>query len=175
MIPSVSCEIKETLFDISATRVFFDGFDNIALAKQVLEAHRRLSDDPNSCLFEDTIFNPADGSVGYDFLLTLKKYFLDKGYSIAEFWSQIHRPLESTSTHHHGKYDMAFVYYVKVPKGAGDIVFEVEDINRALTPQEGTMLIFPGWLKHKVSKNMGNDIRISIAGNLRCLDESETT
>lgn len=175
MIPSASCEIKETLFDISATRVLFDGFDNVTLAKQVLEAHQRLSDDPNSCLFEDTVFNPEPGSVGDKFLWTLKKYFLDNGYFIAEFWSQIHRPLESTSTHHHGQYEKAFVYYVKVPKGAGDIVFEVEDINTALKPQEGTMLIFPGWLKHKVSKNMGSDIRISIAGNLRCLNESKTT
>lgn len=175
MIPLASCEIKESLFDISATRVFFGGFDNTSLAKQVLEAHRRLSDDPNSCLFEDTVFDPEQGSVGYNFILTLKEYFKNNGLEVVEYWSQIHRPLESTSTHHHGKFDKAFVYYVKVPKGAGDIVFEIEDINRALTPQEGTMLLFPGWLKHKVSKNMGSDIRISIAGNLRFLNESKTT
>lgn len=167
MIPSVSCETKETLFDISVIRASFNGIDNVEIVRQVLEHHKRLSDDPNSCLYEDTFFNPGSGTAGHELMIMLRRHFLDNGFDIVEFWSQIHRPLESTNTHHHGQHEMAFVYYVSVPKGAGDIVFEIEHLIRPIHPKEGELLVFPGWLKHRVSKNMSDSIRISISGNLR--------
>lgn len=159
--------MKETLFDISIFRTSFGDFDNNTIASQVINSGKRLSDDPNSCLFEDTVFNPEQGSPGYNLIVALRDYFQDGGFDVMEYWSQIHRPLESTNTHHHGDYEMAFVYYVKVPEGSGDIVFEVEHLNKSLQPEERDLIVFPGWLKHRVSKNMSNDIRVSIAGNLK--------
>jgi hypothetical protein len=157
--------IKETIFQIDVERVLFDLFDNEKLASDVLSCQTRMSTDPSSCLFEDTYFNPSD-SEGRFFLDEITSFFRGRGLTISSVWSQIHKPLESTNTHHHGDSDMAFVYYVRVPTGAGQIVFELDQLYAGIHPQESTMLIFPGWLKHKVNKNMSPDIRISISGNL---------
>ena len=167
MIPTVSDDIKVTVFDISVTRAYFDGIDNAAIAAQVMESHERLYHDPNGSLFEDTMFNPERGSVGHNLLLILDKHFKEHGYSLAGHWSHIHRPLESTNTHDHCDFDLSFAYYVQVPEGSGDIVFEIQNLNTPLKPREGELIVFPGWLKHRVSKNLGSGIRISIAGNLK--------
>ena len=169
MTPTVSHNIRVTVFDIFLTQAFFDGIDNAAVAAQVMESHERLYDDPNGSLFEDTMFSPQPGTVGHNLLLTLNQHFRNNGHRMVGHWSHIHRPLESTNTHDHCDFELSFAYYVKVPKGAGDIVFEIQNLNSAMKPREGELLIFPGWLKHRVSKNMGNEIRISIAGNLERL------
>lgn len=166
MIPTVSDDANITVFDIFVTKAIFDGIDNAAIAAQVMESHERLYDDPNGSVFEDTRFEPTPGSVGHDFLKLLDHHFRNHGYTMVGHWSHIHRPLESTNTHDHCNFELSFCYYVQVPEGSGDIVFEIQNLNTPLKPKVGELLVFPGWLKHRVSKNLGSGIRISIAGNL---------
>lgn len=156
-----------SLFNITCN--FFTGFNvnNDLLASEVVEQQTRVSYDVNSCLFEDTIFKPKTSSEGEKFLNQIKSFFDQSNLTMDSYWSQIHQPLESTNLHHHGDYDIAFVYYVKVPEKSGNLIFELERLTHHITPKVGEMIIFPAWIKHKVTKNMSNDIRISISGNLK--------
>ena len=119
--------------------------------------------------FEDTVFNPQPESEGRKLLDLLSIKFTQYNLRIAEQWSHIHQPLESTGLHHH-RNDVTiygFVYYVCVPANAGLLTFEFE--NGALTtiaPAEKELYMFPAWARHKVSKNLSREVRISVSGNL---------
>jgi Putative 2OG-Fe(II) oxygenase len=158
-----------TLFHVSAHKFMVQGIDNIKLADEILKCQQRLSDNPVVPLFEDTIFDPEPESEGRGLLDLLAVKFSQHNLAIAQQWSQIHQPLESTGLHnHHSQNNLyAFVYYVRVPVNAGMLSFQFE--NDALTtihPVGGELYMFPAWVKHKVSKNLSNEIRISVAGNL---------
>ena len=84
---------------------------------------------------------------------------------------------------HPGSY-LSFVYYVKCREDSGDIVFcdprighaanmlnydrltEVNAIEMNITPNQGELIVFPGWLYHYVTQNMSSETRISIAINI---------
>jgi len=155
------------LFQINYKKYNLTGIDNVLLAKEVLSNQVRKSTDVTTPLYEDTVFSPEQGSQGHALLDAVDDIARQNNLQIQDWWSQIHQPLESTNTHHHGKYIAAFVYYVKVPDGAGDIVFDLEDVVvHNIKPVEGTLLLFPAWCKHRVTKNLSKEIRISISGNL---------
>lgn len=156
------------LYEVLAEHWFIENIDNSVLAEQVLAQQNRLSHDARLSLFEDTEFVPEVETEGYRFISELKILFAGRGLQIQTIWSQMHRPLESTSLHNHegGNAIAAFVYYVAVPPGAGVLCFEFEGGMATIAPQIGHLYMFPAWAKHKVTKNMGSDIRISISGNL---------
>jgi uncharacterized protein (TIGR02466 family) len=79
--------------------------------------------------------------------------------------------------HNHPVSALTAVYYVTVPKNSGDILlhdprggidyswWNYNDRRRPfirITPKEGTMLIFPGYLVHSVEANLSRAPRISI-------------
>ena len=157
---------SETLFDIKIERFVFDDIDNQKLALEILDQQKRMSDNPDDSFYEDTIFDPEPNSEGKKAFDKFVELFKGHNYSIYQHWTHIHQPLESTSSHRHGKYPYSFVYYVKVPTGSGNLIFELDQIVSVIEPKVGNMIVFPGWLKHKVSKNIGKEIRISWSGNL---------
>jgi hypothetical protein len=148
---------------------YFDvvGIDNKALAEEVLSNQTRLTDNKNIPLYEDTVFNMDNGPQSTALLTAIKSLAESSELEIKGVWSQIHYPRESTGMHHHLPHQVAFVYYVSVPEGAGDLVFDLENkVQRNIPPVEGRLLMFHAWIMHRVSKNTGNKIRISISGNL---------
>ena len=156
------------LLTVPLHRYGITGIDNAKLAEEILANQTRLSVNRNISRFEDTLFEPEPNSQGHLLLETVTA-IVAPDLKIIEQWSQVHHPLESTGLHDHSSLwnRAAFVYYVRVPEGAGDLVFQFEDGSLpAVTPTEGTLLIFPSWCKHKVSKNMSSAIRISVSGNL---------
>jgi len=157
------------IFQASVLRFKIDGIDRPALAGEVLSNQKRLSDNPHMSLFEDTAFDPKPDSVGAALVNEINSIAKGWGMAIHEIWSQIHHPRESTGLHNHvGPVNVgSFVYYVSVPQGAGDLIFQFEnDSYTAIKPEEGMALFFAPWVKHKVAKNMSSEIRISVAGNL---------
>jgi hypothetical protein len=156
-----------TLLELTARQYKLDGLDNAKLAEEVLaHINDRLSKDPNSGLSEDSILEIPDGSESKRLVAMADEIAKTKNMYTASQWGQIHRPLESTNTHHHGTSPFAWVYYVQVPPGAGDLTFWFLDRFRfSIPPLESHLVIFPGWMNHSVSKNRGNQTRISIAGN----------
>ena len=158
--------LTDTLFTIQYDRFIFDDIDNVKLAQEILEQQNRVSNNPDTPLFEDTVFNPMVDSVGAGVYNKFASLFDTFQLKIYEHWTQIHQPLESTSLHKHGSFPFAFVYYVKVPEGAGNLIFDIDSMISIVQPVESNMLIFPGLLMHRVSKNLSTDIRISWSGNL---------
>lgn len=92
------------------------------------------------------------------------------------------KPLEVDTPHSHPLCFMVGVFYVQVPEKSGDIllhdprggviwpeplaVTEPDKQTRAyhrITPKEGQLLLFPGYLVHSVEPNLSDQVRISIA------------
>jgi uncharacterized protein (TIGR02466 family) len=104
--------------------------------------------------------------------------------SLGNFWVHATPPGGLTQSHTHKPAVLSGVYYLDKPENSGDLVFvdlnqfhDYEprslpgEIDPIATPQvimkaeEGTMLVFPSWLPHKVPENMSNRERVSISFN----------
>ena len=79
------------------------------------------------------------------------------------------------------------IYYYKTNGSDGDLVFmspnpfqlsgisSFGDSEVRFKPEEGKLLLFPPWLRHRVEINKTEHIRISIAFNLKLLENSIST
>ena len=113
----------------------------------------------------------------------------DHAYTIGNLWYNVNTPQSFNHKHTHPLCDLAAVYYVKVPEGdCGRIEIEnpnyfnqiklLDAMNPKLKedmlsftsmwfpPVEGTGLIFPSHLMHRVSENNTTEDRISISWNI---------
>jgi|TARA_R100001530_G_scaffold127717_2_gene97028 uncharacterized protein (TIGR02466 family) len=101
---------------------------------------------------------------------------------LAAMWLNINRKGNSNTVHDHPESVLSGVFYIKVPKDSGDLVFTNDALLRffplrvnnynsnnsqvwKFIPQEGMLYLFPSWLKHEVTPNNSNKERISIAFN----------
>jgi hypothetical protein len=161
-----------TLLELTARKYILSGIDNSILAKEVLKfIDVRMSNDPNSNLNEDSKLPIDPGSETEKLVKLVNEIGALKNFKTDHIWGQIHRPLESTNTHNHGLSPYAWVYYVNVPEGSGDLTFQFFDrFKYSIPPEENALIIFPGWMNHSVSKNRGKDIRISVSGNFADID-----
>ena len=95
---------------------------------------------------------------------------------VTNYWSHIHQKDMSTITHNHIPSYVSSVLYVKIPENAGHIVFNTRSNpystpnGSKFEPEEGVYYIFPSFLDHFVTRNMSDDIRISLSFNF---DKSE--
>jgi len=123
--------------------------------------------------------------------LFVRKYLKVKNnakFYLLNSWCNIHSSGEFSQTHHHGSSLISGVYYPIFPKNSGNILFQHKDaVTTNLFPQaimmeydepnhlnsgmyyiqvkEGTIVLFPSHLEHKVDKNLSNQKRYSIAFN----------
>jgi len=101
-----------------------------------------------------------------------------KKFKIASCWLTRTKPGEYTRIHNHGYSDVSGVYYFKTNGNDGDLVLVAPYTNLTsmpfakildtvtYKPEEGKMVLFPGWLNHTVSENDTNDERISVSFNV---------
>ena len=161
-----------SLIDVRAEIFKFDDIDNSKLATEMNANIYRYSNDPTSVQYEDRIIQET-GEEFNKLLAQIIKIGQDRGLKLVHYHLLSHEPLESTNTHHHinKKIDTvaSFVYYVSVLKGAGNLVFMLDqyDLLPQYThkPEEGTLVMFPSYLLHKVTKNMSRGKRMSISGD----------
>jgi hypothetical protein len=95
-----------------------------------------------------------------------------------QHWGQIHRQYESTEMHEHTPYHVGWVYYVRVPEDIGLLVFSqfqgwTNKYEHTHYPEVGQLVLFPGWMIHRVTKNFNTIPRISISGNANYIEESK--
>ena len=93
-----------------------------------------------------------------------------------QHWGQIHRQYESTEMHDHTPWDVAWVYYVRVPEDSGLLVFtqfQGWSTKHEVThyPKVGQLVLFPAWMIHRVTKNFNTIPRVSISGNANYIGE----
>lgn len=162
------------LINISAEVVSFTDIDNKKLYTELVGLDERASYDPTSVKFEDRIIPYQEGSEFEKLIRKILDIGNEKGLSLLHYHALIHQPLEATDTHHHLNFSnnttsLSWVYYVSVPKDSGKLIFMLDAYrlmpSYTYEPVEGMLVLFPSWLLHKVTKNMSNDVRISIAGD----------
>lgn len=106
------------------------------------------------------------------------------GAGITGMWANINPKGGQSSAHTHPNNFLSAVYYVKVPRGEGEIHFvdprpqaevmlppTAEDNRfngnrRVFDVAPGRLVMFPAWLRHSVPPNRSDEERISIAANL---------
>ena len=115
----------------------------------------------------------------------VENYMIDIGYTteikyrIASSWIALFKPGHYGHVHDHGITDISGVYYYKTNGKDGNIFFESPNNNLVSStpfnhlshgvtydPQEGVLLLFPGWLKHGINKNKTDETRISLSFNI---------
>ena len=114
----------------------------------------------------------------------VKEYCKEIGCSSSSFeiyqsWVSLFKKGNYGHIHNHGSSDMSGVYYHKTNGKDGDIFFEpanpflqTSDCYRNLSgrfvhpPEEGKIILFPGWMKHGILTNTTDNTRISISFNI---------
>ncbi len=137
--------------------------------------------------FQDTI--------QHKFAVEMQKYILnvfqnygwkikDKNIRIKEMWAIINKKEDFNVIHTHPNCYLSAAYYVKAQKDCGRFQIECPNIAKRHTypeienqnelnvnvagidVEEGDLLIFPGYLPHKVAKNESDKDRIVISFNV---------
>ncbi len=159
------------------------------------EENRLSFGDSLTSRSEDT-FIPLDRAPGIMFVLktALEKAHEaaeDYGWDLQrnelradEYWANVNKTNEYNMHHNHAPAHLSGVYYVRVPENSGDIRFvddrkvrtvtEPNSINNSpisvedhtFKPEEGMLLLFPGWLEHFVDQNKSETARVSISFNI---------
>ena len=116
-----------------------------------------------------------------------------KSHYFSNFWINISGKHNYNRLHSHNGSFISGVYYIKVPKNSGAIVFEnpscmfientfkkfdnltfsgAEDFNSYNSPEwrieplVGQLIMFPSYLRHYVEENQSDDDRISLSFNI---------
>ena len=92
----------------------------------------------------------------------------DIGMELFDCWGVIYQKDDWTKVHDHWPHLWSFVYYIQC--GENDSPLEFPDVRRhrehLVRPVSGDMVLFPGWLRHKVSPQLADNERIIVSGNL---------
>lgn len=108
----------------------------------------------------------------------------ERQVELQNFWIHVTAPGELTQHHAHKPSLFSGVYYLDKPEDSGDLVFvdvnpyhqfgpsplpgKTDPVARedmTIGAGNGSMLIFPGWLPHKVPRNDSKRRRVSISFN----------
>ena len=84
------------------------------------------------------------------------------------FWFNLAEPGEITGVHNHASEALiSGVYYVSTSSSCGDLFFRSEDQEDfILEPVVGTFVLFSSGLRHGVTENLSDSVRISLAFNI---------
>ena len=77
-------------------------------------------------------------------------------------------PGQQTTSHCHDDDTemLSWVYYIKVPRNSGNLILEPRNAEKSIiSPKEGECIFFDPALLHKVSTNLSQEARLSVAGN----------
>lgn len=163
------------------TPVYKIKIDNNIITTELRDSSQRISSNPSDSFFEDFQINFERSPETKKLCDIIDNIIKDRYLStnniqvVGNKWAHIQRPLESCHPHTHKPASISFVYYVKVPEGAGDLLFVLDEnvLSIPIPPEEGKLIIFPSWVKHSVNKNLSNDLRISISGNYNLIPLNE--
>ena len=125
----------------------------------------------------ETLFDNINKSI----LIVEKKLNLTNKLILDNYWCNINYLGSFNKPHRHNKSIVSGVYYVKVPKNSGEIVFtqpyflasseKVSQFNQynskiwTVAPEENKCILFPSYLEHYVESNLNKKERISISFN----------
>jgi uncharacterized protein (TIGR02466 family) len=110
-------------------------------------------------------------------------------FELGNMWININKKDNYNISHMHPGANMSGVFWIKTPTNCGNLIFEnplvfleyklLQNLNEQektkynchslfkFTPKEGTLVLFPAHLRHRVEMNESDEDRISIAFNLK--------
>jgi len=104
--------------------------------------------------------------------------------SITESWFSLFKKGNYGHVHHHGATDISGVYYIKTNGEDGNLFFETPNPHLGTSklfsnltprheykPEEGNLMLFPGWLMHGIQTNTTDNERISLSFNISFPDK----
>jgi len=147
-----------------------------SLSKILLDNyHNKFECEIESTYFEDSICPPNE--ILDDIIQQIQIDFnAATGEKITplNYWGHIHEKNMSTNMHNHNDTYVSAVVYVEVPEGSGSIVFrprlnqyDNSAYSSKFEPERGVYYIFPGYLDHFVTRNMSDELRISLSINFK--------
>jgi uncharacterized protein (TIGR02466 family) len=187
--------LKNGIESVFATPIYFANIDNILeVKKEFEEVEKKLKfyDTPEmwgkpqkltTINFEDDIIENKNMKVISQVIDENLKIFLDalnfpeKKYKMTS-WITSNSKGEYAPVHNHLNADISGVYYYQTNEKDGSIFFVTPTLamtnsiftkfsdNIYVKPEEGKLLMFPGWLQHGVSANTTDSIRRSLAFNI---------
>ena len=89
-------------------------------------------------------------------------------YQITNCWSAIYKKSNYTNPHTHTISQTSFIFYLKSNTNSSPLLFD--DCNFHIQPNNNTLVVFPGYLKHSVPQHTDNEDRICLAGNLTIIE-----
>ena len=81
-----------------------------------------------------------------------------------DVWGAVYKKGDYTISHDHWPAIWSWTYYVNVTSQCTPLVFTNTDYK--VQPVNGLLVIFPGWVKHKVLPQENDHERVVVAGNL---------
>ena len=147
----------------SLSKILLDNYDN------------KFDCEIESTYFEDSICPPNE--IVDDIIQQIQIDFnAATGEKITplNYWGHIHEKNMSTNMHNHNDTYVSAVVYVDVPEGSGSIVFRPKlnqydnsAYSSKFNPEKGVYYVFPGYLDHFVTRNMSDQLRISLSINFK--------
>lgn len=172
-LPSTVC--PEPVFPVYRLRLQ----DSASCNLQLGEAFERLASSPEthrSHLFNDryeNIYPPRKQLPEIEPLIrtvedAARRILHRDGPLRTGFWFNRMNPGDVTTLHRHDDDDelLSAVYYLSVPSNSGRLLFHKGDSTLVLTPDAGTLLMFPPDLPHEVEQHRGEGTRLSVAFNI---------
>jgi hypothetical protein len=88
----------------------------------------------------------------------------DMDMELFDCWGAIYHKDDWTNVHDHWPHPWSFVYYIKC--GENDAPLQFPDADLSVHPISGEIILFPGWVRHKVPLQDHDSERIIISGNI---------
>ena len=148
---------------------------NLDELKDILIANygNRLTDIIDDSCFEDSVCppNPVCDQIISE-MISAFKAATGEDIVLVDMWGHIHEKNMSTTLHNHRESYVSAVCYVEVPEGAGSLIFRPR-INQydnsafatRFDPKKSVYYMFPGFIDHFVTRNLSDNLRISVSFN----------
>ena len=191
MITSENVE-RQGMWATPFAGVMLDYIDNKALEKYILDFKKNTKsrDVSNEGGWQQSLpqdIHPVFNDLVKSIHIASKTFEIKPGPKKInlQMWVNVNDKGHWNNLHDHVGAEISGIYYVKVPKDSGHISFRDP---RAITiseqsgenpkwvniePNQGVLMLFPGYLEHMVKPNQSDESRISIAFNLFIYDDKQ--
>jgi uncharacterized protein (TIGR02466 family) len=165
-----------TLVKIDVIKGFLTNINNNKIFDTILKySDQHLSTNIVDTHYEDTFCPDFEDitNITLQIIDAFERVYTNLTLELEDKWAHIHKPNMSTNTHKHCANGFSAVYYVNVDNKSGKICFEysptldMECIDKCFDPTENMFLLFPGFLSHRVTRNLSTLTRISISFNFK--------
>ena len=134
-------------------------------------------------LFQEERYYPLMKHIMGSIYQTYRQFSSQVNFNVQQAWWTTYDKGSYIPRHSHSNSMISGAYYLRQPEGAGEITFfnplgplinhlYHDDLifqtagSIDIQPQEGTLLLFPGWLEHETTRNESDHDKIIVSFNI---------